>query len=89
MKPREQATRIARDRDLRLVPAFDVSLVQGVATYAHELFTAVPDLNTVYAPIGMGSGICGLITTRDLLGLDTEIVGVVSSRASARGAGKS
>ncbi|MCZ6709983.1 MAG: threonine dehydratase [Gammaproteobacteria bacterium] len=80
---REEAARIARERDLRLVPAFHVSLVKGVATYAHELFTAVPDLNTVYVPIGMGSGICGLITTRDLLGLDTEIVGVVSSRAPA------
>jgi threonine dehydratase len=31
----------------------------------------------------MGSGICGLITVRDLLGLKTQIVGVVAERAPA------
>jgi threonine dehydratase len=31
----------------------------------------------------MGSGICGLIRTRDLLGLGTRIVGVVASEAPA------
>ena len=31
----------------------------------------------------MGSGICGLVTVRDLLGLDTRIVGVVSTEAPA------
>ena len=31
----------------------------------------------------MGSGICGVITVRDLLGLDTEIVGVVADNAPA------
>ena len=46
------------------------SWCKGVATYALELFRAVPDLDTVYAPIGMGSGICGLIAVRDLLGLE-------------------
>lgn len=80
---REEAERLARERDLRFAPSFDVSIVKGVATYAYELFTAVQDLDTVYVPIGMGSGICALITTRDLLGLDTEIVGVVSSHAPA------
>jgi threonine dehydratase len=54
-----------------------------VATYAHELFSAVPDLAVVYVLIGMGSGICGLITVRGLLGLDTEIVGVVADNAPA------
>ena len=42
-----------------------------------------PDLDVVYVPIGMGSGICGLITVRDLLGLKTEIVGVVAENAPA------
>jgi threonine dehydratase len=31
----------------------------------------------------MGSGICGLITVRDLLGLKTDIVGVVAAKAPA------
>jgi len=57
--------------------------VKGVATYAHELFASCPELDVVYVPIGMGSGICGLITVRDLLGLKTEIVGVVAKNAPA------
>ncbi len=55
----------------------------GVATYAAELFAAVADLDIVYVPIGLGSGICGLIGVRDLLGLSTEIVGVVAHEAAA------
>jgi len=43
----------------------------------------VDDLYTVYVPIGLGSGICGLIGTRDVLGLKTKIVGVVSEAANA------
>jgi len=79
----EHAAHLARERKLHFVPSFDPLLVKGVATYALELFRAVPDLHTVYAPIGMGSGICGLIATRDLLGLATEIVGVVAEAAPA------
>ena len=46
-----------------------------------ELFNAVSDLHTVYVPIGLGSGICGVITVRDILGLKSDIVGVVSTGA--------
>ncbi|MEO3434135.1 threonine dehydratase [Inquilinus sp. CAU 1745] len=80
---RVTAGRIAEERDFHFVPSFHIDLVKGVATYAHELFTAVPDLAVAYVPIGMGSGICGMIAARDLLGLDTEIVGVVADEAPA------
>ena len=80
---KDYAARLAKERKLHFVPSFDAMLVKGVATYALELFRAVPDLHTVYAPIGMGSGICGLISARDLLGLATEIVGVVAETAPA------
>ena len=53
----------------------------GVATYALELLRAAPDLDVLYVPIGQGSGICGCILARDLLGLTTEIVGVQSTEA--------
>ena len=78
---RPEAARIAAQRGLEMVASFDPDLVRGVATYALEFFRAVPDLHTVYCPIGMGSGICGLIRTRDLLGLSTRIVGVQSEHA--------
>lgn len=80
---RAVAARMARDEGLHFVPALHPDLVRGVATYALELFEAAPPLDRVYVPIGMGSGICGLIRTRDLLGLRTEIVGVVARGADA------
>ncbi|WP_433766374.1 threonine dehydratase [Pseudomonas putida] len=80
---REEAARLAQQHDLYLVPPFHTELVKGVATYALELFTAAPDLDTVYVPIGCGSGICAVIAARDALGLNTEVVGVVSTEAAA------
>jgi len=77
------ADALAAERGYAFVPSFHPDLVTGVATYAHELFAACADLDVVYAPIGLGSGICGLIRTRDLLGLKTDIVGVVAQRANA------
>ncbi len=81
---REHAASLAADDPrLEIVPSFHPDLVLGVATYARELFDTVAQLDTVYVPIGMGSGCCGLIAVRDLLGVPTEIVGVVSERADA------
>ncbi|MCA1940836.1 MAG: threonine dehydratase [Caenispirillum bisanense] len=78
-----EAARIAETRGLRWVPAFGPELVTGVATYALELFTAAPDLDAVYVPIGSGSGICAVIGVRDLLGLRTEVIGVTAAGAPA------
>jgi threonine dehydratase len=80
---REHAAFLAGQADLELVPSFHPDLVLGVASYARELFGAVKDLDAVYVPVGMGSGICGLIGVRDLLGLRAEVIGVVSERAPA------
>lgn len=80
---REHAGALAGERQLRFVGPFERDLVAGVATYALELFRAAPELATVYVPVGCGSGICGLISARDALGLRTEIVGVVSDQANA------
>lgn len=79
----EFAAKLAGQRRLEMVPSFHRDLVLGVATYALELFTAAPDLDVLYVPIGMGSGICGCITARDLLGAKTEIVGVQAETAPA------
>ncbi len=80
---RAHAMVLAEERGYEFAPSFHVDLVKGVATYALELFTGIPGIDTVYVPIGLGSGICGLITARDLLGIDTKIVGVVSENAQA------
>jgi len=78
---REEAERIAAAEELEFAPSFAPDLVKGVATYSLELFSVVPDLDAMYVPIGLGSGICGAIRTRDLLGLRTEIVGVQADGA--------
>jgi threonine dehydratase len=80
---KEEAVRLANERGLTMVPSFHRDLVAGVASYALELFRAAPPLDTVYVPIGLGSGLCGVIATRDALGLATRVVGVVSTEAPA------
>lgn len=80
---KHEAFRVAAAEGLHFIPSFHKDLVTGVATYALELFRAVPGLDAVYVGVGMGSGISGLITVRDLLGLKTEIIGVGAAKAPA------
>jgi threonine dehydratase len=79
---REYAAGLAEQRGYEYGKSFDKDLVLGVATYAHELFTAEPDLDAVYVPIGLGSGICGVISARDAMKRKAKVIGVVSDRAN-------
>lgn len=79
----EYAASIADDRGLLMIGPFGAPVMRGVASYALEMFEQVAKLDAVYVPIGMGSGICGMITVRDALCLDTEIIGVVTENADA------
>ena len=79
----EEAARLAKAEGLEFAPSFTPDLVKGVATWSLELFRAAPALDALYVPIGLGSGICGAILTRDLLGLRTEIIGVQAKGAPA------
>lgn len=79
----DYARNLAAERRLHMVRSFDRRLVVGVATYGLELLRAVPDLDAVYVPIGLGSGVAATITVRDVLGLKTEIIGVVAENAAA------
>jgi threonine dehydratase len=80
---REAAKRLAEEQGLAMVPSFHRDLVLGVASYALELFRGAPPLDTVYVPIGLGSGICGVIAMRDALSPSTKVVGVISTEAPA------
>jgi len=80
---RAHAAALAAERGLEFAPSFAPDLVLGVATYALELFRGAPVLDALYVPIGLGSGICGCILARDLLGLPTKIIGVQSTEAPA------
>jgi threonine dehydratase len=79
----EAASELAVKRAWHSVPSFHPLLVLGAASYSLELFRAAPSLDTLYVPIGLGSGICGAIAVRDALGLRTKIVGVVAAGAPA------
>ena len=78
---REYANRHAESEGLHFIPSYHPDLVAGVATYWAELFTAAPDLDVVYVPIGQGSGICACAAARNALSPRTRIVGVVSAHA--------
>ncbi len=79
---RIEAMRVAEAEGLARVPPYHRELVRGVTTYALEFFSAAPELDTVYVPIGCGSGICSVIAVRDAMGLKTKVVGVVSTEAA-------
>ena len=77
----DHAKTIAVARNLHMIPSFDTNLVKGVASYALELFKNVDPLDYIYAPVGLGSGLCGLIAARNALQLKTELIGVQSEGA--------
>ena len=78
-----EAMRLSVEQGLFMVPPYHDELVRGVASYGLELFDAVADIDTVYVPVGCGSGLCGTIAARDALGLKTKVVGVVSAHVDA------
>ncbi len=74
---------LAAERGWLRVPSFHLDLVAGVGTWALELLEAVPDLERLYVPIGLGSGLCGAIAAQRALGHRVEFVGVGSVHAPA------
>jgi len=73
----------AEAQKLEFFPSFDPDLVAGVGTYTAELLSAAPDLDAVYVPIGLGSGICGAMSARDALGSKADVIGVVAEGAAS------
>ncbi len=62
-------------------PSYDLDLVRGVGTYSLEILSAVPDLDILYVPLGLGSGVCGAVAAREALGLKTNIVAAAAEQA--------
>lgn len=77
----EYAMDLAGERRLHPLRSFHPWLVAGVGTYGLELLSAVSDIDTIYVPIGLGSGICATIAAREALRLTTRVVGVVAENA--------
>lgn len=79
----DHAIELARQTGAHRVPSYHPDLIRGVSTYWWELFSAVPQLDVVYVPIGMGSGAVGAIAAKRAMGRRMKIVGVVSSHATS------
>ena len=79
---REFAIKLAAERGAHMVPSFHPDLLRGVATYWWEFMQAVPQLDVLYVPIGMGSGACAAIAAKLALRRTVRIVGVVSAHAT-------
>lgn len=79
---REHAHALALDRGAHMVPSYHPALVLGVATAWIEFFKAVPDMDIVYVPIGLGSGACAALAAKQALGHRVKVVGVVSAHAT-------
>ena len=79
----EFAQERARAQKLNFVPSFDYDLVAGVGTYTAEFLSAIPDLEVIYVPIGLGSGVCGAISAREALGSKVDVIGVVAAEANS------
>jgi threonine dehydratase len=80
---KEHALQLAAEHRWHFVPPYHRDIVKGVATYWLEFFSAVPNLDIAYVPIGQGSGICSCTAVRNGLNLKTKIVGVVAEGAPA------
>jgi threonine dehydratase len=79
---REHAIALAAQTGALMVPSFHAQLLSGVSTYWWEFLRAVPTLDVVYVPIGLGSGVCSAIAAKLALGHQARVVGVVSSGAT-------
>lgn len=80
---REHAMALASERGAHMVPSFHTDLMRGVASYWLEMLRAVPRLDVLYVPIGLGSGVCSAIAAKLALAHPVRIVGVVSAHATS------
>ena len=74
----EYAEQLATGRQLHFMPSYHRDLAWGNAVSTLDFLRGTPPLERVYVPIGLGSGICGMLAARDALGLPTKIVGVAT-----------
>lgn len=83
---REEVVRLAEAENLRFIhSANEPHLINGVGTYALEIIESLQELgqpaDAVFVPIGMGSGVCGVIAAFRALSPQTKIYGVQSEGA--------
>ena len=83
---RVEVERLSQAENLRYIhSANEPQLVNGVGTYALEIIEAMQargeNVDAIFVPIGMGSGLCGVITVFRALSPKTKIFGVQAEGA--------
>ncbi len=83
---REEVERLSAAENLRYIhSANEPLLINGVGTYALEIIESAGErgekIDAIFVPIGLGSGICGVITAFRALSPDTKIIGVQAEGA--------
>jgi len=73
----------AREGRYFVDPGNEAAIVHGHGTVYLELLRQHPEIDTVYVPIGSGSGAAGAVLVRDALTPGTRIVGVQAAGAPA------
>jgi threonine dehydratase len=81
---RERVEQMVVEEGWRYVhSANEPHLIEGVGTYALEVFETLPDVDVVLVPIGGGSGACGCCIVRSALKSKARVIGVQAARADA------
>ena len=83
---RDEVARRAASEDLHYIhSANEPDLINGVGTYAVEIIEEMErrgeQIDAIFVPIGLGSGICGVITAFRALSPRTRIIGVQATGA--------
>ena len=81
---REYVERASREEGYRYIhSANEPSLIAGVGTYALEIMEDLPDVEVIIAPIGGGSGACGVCIAAKGTNPDVRVIGVQAADAPA------
>src|SRR5262249_19744806 len=83
---RKEVERLSKTENLRYIhSANEPHLINGVGTYAIEIIETLSlrgeKADAIFVPIGLGSGVCGVITAFRALSPETRIYGVQAEGA--------
>lgn len=79
-----QAQLLAREKGLRFIhSANEPMLIAGVATEALEMLEEQPDIDTVFVPVGLGSGASGTCIAAKAINRDIRVVAVQAAASPA------
>lgn len=80
---RARAEAVARERDLTIIPPFDhPEIIAGQGTVGLEIVDDLPDVATVYVPIGGGGLASGVAAAVKALRPDARVIGVEPAGAA-------